>query len=56
LGLIWADIPQISDDVEAMIARSAGFGNDKSRIAWVGAGRTSQMTALRWSNALLCPD
>jgi hypothetical protein len=38
LALIWADIPQISGDGAMiapglMIAPSAGFGNDKSRIA-----------------------
>jgi len=48
LALIWADIPQISGDVGAliapgaMIAPSAGFGNDKSRIAWAGAAEPAR--------------
>jgi hypothetical protein len=38
-------IPRIPGSCEAMIVPSDGLDNDKSRIAWVADGRTSQLTA-----------
>jgi hypothetical protein len=55
LALIWADIPQISGDVGAMIASSAGFWQREIAHRVSGSDRTSQMMALKTVlNAMLC--